>query len=234
MAVSALLFQKEYFGFFCLKQGEELTINAGLLHETGCNIKGKITAGALRHRLTGIKAEGWFTPRAWLSWRQAGQGCWQRLIHHFRAHGAWDCGSAPMEKQRLMLGSPEHVHETLQPCSTDYSLVRITRIIFNFPLGKQATSTGNYTYYLHFNVGFLKTSPFLMVWLQASISVAAGNGNTQCINLPQWHRWNLCLQEEKESRSWQKGFYLFVVCCFHFSGSHMNQLKSSEHQNKSQ
>lgn len=47
MAVSALLFQKEYLGFFCLKQGEEQTINTGSLHETGCNTKGKITAGAL-------------------------------------------------------------------------------------------------------------------------------------------------------------------------------------------
>lgn len=45
---------------------------------------------------------------------------------------------------------------------------------------------------------------------------------------------NLCLQEEKESKSWQKGFYLFVVYCFHFSGSHMNQWKSFERQNKSQ
>lgn len=31
-----------------------------------------------------------------------------------------------------------------------------------------------------------------------------------------------------------ESFYLFVVFCFHFSGSHMNQLKSFERQNKSQ
>lgn len=67
--VSALLFQNGYLGFFCLKQGEELTINTGLLHENGYNSKGKITTGALGLRLAGIKAEGWFSPRAWLSWR---------------------------------------------------------------------------------------------------------------------------------------------------------------------
>lgn len=90
MAVSALLFQKEYLGFFCLKQGEELTMSTGLVHETGYNTKGKITAGALGLRLTGMKAEA-DLPQELGSHGEAGQGCWQRWMHHFRALGAWEC-----------------------------------------------------------------------------------------------------------------------------------------------
>lgn len=35
-----------------------MMLNTGLLHKTGCHIKGEITAGALRLRWTGMKAEG--------------------------------------------------------------------------------------------------------------------------------------------------------------------------------
>lgn len=50
-------FRKDILGF-SVGNGEELTIDTGNNDETGWNSKGKITAGALGLRSTGIKAEG--------------------------------------------------------------------------------------------------------------------------------------------------------------------------------